>query len=309
MSWLIAVLVGHFINAAAFIIDKVLLTKSIKHPFAYTFFVGVLGLVVLVLIPFGFELPTRNTLLLIDLASGAFFTFALFFFFQALQSSDASRIVPFVGGAIPLFTIGFEVLFLDARFAPSQLFAFAILIAGTVIIARDDNPRAARKQTTRVGSGQGAAWGKALAAALLFAAAFGFTKIAYNTQPFLSAFIWSRLGAAMPVLLLLVVPAHRVAVREAVNIFKEKSGLLFLIGQGLGATGFIFVNYAISLASVSVVNALQGVQYAFLLIMAIVASLKYPNILKESMTKRGLMMKIGAVVFIGIGLYLITLNS
>lgn len=305
MSWLIAVLVGHLINAVAYIIDKVLLTKSIKEPFAYTFFIGVLGLFVLVLIPFGFEMPARAALLLIDLASGIFFTLALFFFFQALQSSDASRIVPFVGGAIPLFTIIFEALLLGSHFTSVQFFAFAVLIAGTVVIARDDNPHAVRQKSDKNKKLERSAWGKAFAAALFFATAFGFTKIAYNTQPFLSAFIWSRLGAALPVLILLVIRANRIAVRDAVSIFKEKAGFIFLVGQGLGATGFIFINYAISLTSVSVVNALQGVQYAFLLIIAVIASLKYPNILKESMTRRGLMMKIGAVVLIGVGLYFI----
>lgn len=303
MSWLIAVLAGHLLNAVAYVIDKFLLTKSIKDPFAYVFFIGALGLLSLLLIPFGFEVP-RATLLIVNLFSGIFFTFALLFFFQALQTSEASRIVPFIGGAIPVLTIGFEIAVFRTQFLPMQIVAFALLIAGTVLITRDDPARQSR-HTARERQRALRPWLKAFTAAALFAAAFGLTKIAYNTQPFVSAFIWSRIGGAVPILLLVVSARNRSAVRNAVQIFHEKAGMLFLLGQSLGAVGFLLINYAIALTSVAVVNALQGVQYALLLMMAVIASVKYPNILKESMTHKGLVIKILAVVLIGFGLSII----
>ena len=47
MSWLLAVLIGHLLNAVSFVLDKVLLTKSIQNAYAFTFFIGLLGLAAL----------------------------------------------------------------------------------------------------------------------------------------------------------------------------------------------------------------------------------------------------------------------
>lgn len=308
MNWLAAILVGHLLNAFSYILDKVLLTKSIKNSYAFTFYVGLLGLLAVIFIPWGFTVPPTK-LLLLDLVGGALFMIALLFFFLALSGKEASRIVPFIGGAIPVVTWIFELLFLEERLNTVQFSAFIILIIGTVLIAIDHKPkpseasvRAAATKITRVNY---KAWVYGLMAAIFFAISFGLTKIAFNTQPFFSAFIWMRFGSFLFPASFLLWPAHRKAIRVSLAIFKEKAGALYLLAQAFGAAGFIFINYAISLTAVSIVNALQGVQYAFLLIMAVIGTLKFPNLLKENMTKRGLVMKSIAVVVIGMGLYMI----
>ena len=60
MNWLIIVLAGHFLNALAFLMDKFLLTKKIPSPFVYAFFIGALGILALILIPFGFNVPSAG---------------------------------------------------------------------------------------------------------------------------------------------------------------------------------------------------------------------------------------------------------
>lgn len=307
MGWITAVIIGQFLNALSFVLDKVLLTKSIKNAYAFTFYIGLLGLLIVIAIPFvDFQVPEMS-LLLIDLIAGAAFSLALLFFFFALQGAETSRVVPFIGGGIPVFTLVFELLFLDFQLNSTQLLAFAVLVFGTVIIALDDKKDGGKTESHSHLSMK-MIWVCAVLAALSFAISFGTTKIAFNTQPFFSAFIWSRIGAfALPAVFLFS-KNLRSEIVKAARIFREKSGLLYLGAQGFGAAGFVFVNYAISLASVSLVNAMQGVQYAFLLIMAVIGTLKYPNLLKESMSKRGLVMKIIATVIIGIGLYLVAIT-
>lgn len=311
MSWLAAVLIGHFLNAVSYVLDKVLLTKSIKNPFAFTFYIGSLGLLALVFIPWGFELPPAGALA-VNLTAGALFSAALLFFFLALSSKEASRIVPFVGGAIPVVTWIFELLFLDERLNNYQFFAFVFLIGGTVLIAVEDKQKKKQKVAAPVAHKQASSsktWFAATIAAIFFATSFGLTKIAFNAQPFFSAFIWMRVGGAIFPLFFLLWRGHRLAIAQALSIFKEKAGVVYLSAQLFGAAGFIFINYAISLTAVSIVNALQGVQYAFLLIMAVIGTIKYPNLLKESMGRRGLAIKIVATAIIGVGLYMIAQNS
>lgn len=307
MHWLVAVIVGHLLSAVSFVLDKVLLTKSIQNTFAFTFFIGLLSGSIAILIPFEFaqfEVPSAGMIVL-NLAVGALFILALLFFFFALKGGEASRVTPFIGGLIPVLTLVFEVLFLNGSFTTIQLAAFAILVIGTIVITIDpDNADAKTKEKQGL-----RAWMYGGAAALAFALSFGLTAIAFESQPFWSAFIWTRFGSVAVVLVFLFWKSNRVAIRESLSLFKEAAGWIYLLAQSFGAGGYIFINYAISLASVSLVNALQGVQYAILLLMAILGSVVNPSLLGESMSKRSLSIKIVGVVIISIGLYLVTQTS
>lgn len=304
MNWLLAVIIGHLLNAVSYVLDKVLLTKSITNAFAFTFWVGVLGLASVAMIPFGFDVPSAG-LILLNAVTGILFIAALLFFFLALQGAVASRIVPFIGGTIPVLTLVFELLFLEPVLTPVTLVAFGILVFGTVLIAIDFDTRGENTKQK-----QGArAWVYALIAALLFAVSFGMTKIAFESQNFFSAFVWMRWGSFLFPATFLLWKKQRRAIVESAKLFREKAGALYLLAQAFGGAGFIFINYAVSLASVSLVNALQGIQYAFLLIMAFAGSIVYPKLLHESMSKKSLAVKSVAVVVIGIGLYMISVYA
>ena len=319
MHWLLAVVIGHLLNSVSFVMDKVLLTKSIKNPFAFTFFIGVLGLGVLALVPFADSLFGVEMLGLlpfdfmipgaqngfIDIVTGILFTLALLFFFLALQGAEASRIVPFIGGSVPIFTWVFEFFVLDTVLSAIQFIGFAILVIGTVLIALDiDHKEESEEKPQGV-----KAWIFGLLAGVAFALSFGFTKIAFDSQEFWNAFIWMRFGSVLPVFFFLFHKKIRKAIIDSFSMFKEKAGFLYLIAQGFGGGGFIFINYAISIASVSLVNALQGIQYAFLLLLAVLASIKSPDLLKESMSRKGLILKVIATGIIGVGLYIVAVNS
>lgn len=300
MNWLVAVLIGHLLNAVSFVLNKVLLTKEIQNTFAFAFWIGILGLLAVVLIPFGFDIPSTAGIIL-NLVTGALFIAALLFFFFALKGGEASRVAPFIGGIIPILTWIFEILFLDVSLTGGPLFAFFILVIGTIIITVDIDNSDGHKEK------QGAkAWAYGFFAALAFALSFGLAKIAYLDQEFFSSFVWQRFGSLLFVLLFLFSASNRKAIAESVSLFKEKAGWVYITSQAFGGVAFLFINYAISLASVSIVNALQGVQYALLLVMAVVGSIFYPKLLQESMSKKSLAVKILGVIVIGIGLYMVS---
>ncbi|MCX6784818.1 MAG: hypothetical protein NTV81_02690, partial [Candidatus Komeilibacteria bacterium] len=92
---------------------------------------------------------------------------------------------------------------------------------------------------------------------------------------------------------------------KAFKLIFSKIGLIYWGDQLLAAAGFLSINYATSLASVSLVNALQGVQYAILFILAVLASIFYPKILKESIERGTLILKTISIICIGLGLFLL----
>ncbi|MDZ4221326.1 MAG: DMT family transporter [Patescibacteria group bacterium] len=295
MSWLIAVLAGHFLNAFAFLMDKFLLSsKRIPSPFVYAFFIGALGILALVLIPFGVVVPSAPEMVR-ALIAGATFILALVFFFAGLKENEASRVVPLTGGFVPAFTFVLAYFFLAERLGQTEILAFGALVAGGVLITLE-----------RKGKGSAKGYVYAVVAAFIFAVSFVITKQVFDEQGFVSGFVWSRIGGFAMALSFLLIPSARYGIfHQPKQKGGAKTAVLFFAGQAAGALGFTLVNYAISLGSVSLVNAMQGTQYAFLLIMAALLSKKFPKVLSEHLSGRVLVQKIIAIILISIGIGLI----
>lgn len=295
--WLPIVIFAYFLNAIAIVIDKFLLGKRIPEPVVYTFWIAALGLLAVVLLPFGFALPDWQGWA-IDFLAGFSFVAALLAMFTALKQTEASRVSPFIGGLSPIFVFLIAFLFLGERLAQREIWAFLFLLLGSFLISLDFGE--VKKSGRR-------AFYFAFLAAFLFGLSYGLTKLVFNQQPFISGFVWIRVGAFVGALFLLLWPKARQAILHPPATAGETKGI-FLFGQACGAGSFLLVNYAIALASVTLVNVLQGVQYVFLLAMTIFISQKMPQLFREKTTKAIILQKIAAIVLIAAGLALIALK-
>jgi drug/metabolite transporter (DMT)-like permease len=314
MSWLFLTIISYLMLAVVNLGDKFVVDKLIKSGKAYAFAVGLFSAVVFVIAPWFLEWP-GIFLFLVNIIAGAFFVFALWTMYEALKIGEASRVVVVIGGIIPIFTIIFSILFFGEKFSPNQWLGILFLLAGMIIISfvisRRKKWRAFWGRLFSVFSG---GYNKkwiflAIISALLYSLFFISTKYAYNHQEFLSSFIWIRGGSLLVVLLFLIDRKDR---REIIKSFKAKPGGktkvgkgFVLINQALGSVGFILQNYAVYLGPVAVINALQGIQYAFLLILGIFFTIFFPKILREDISRSVLLKKIMAIILIGIGLYFI----
>ncbi len=298
MNWLVVAIVAHFIFALVFIVDKFLLSKTVLQPRAYAFYVGLLGIFALLLIPFGFTLLPAGQIAA-SLIAGVLFVLAILFFYKLIQIGEVSRITPIVGGAVPVFTLILTYSFLGERLTNSQLVAFFLLVLGGVIMLWP------RKDRINSLTGQASLTKKltlAVMAALFFAGSFVLTKFIFTEQPFINGFIWVRLGGFLGAWLLFFWPGSRQVIFKTTETIKIKSVGLLISNKTLSALAFILLNYAIFLGSVTLVNSLQGIQYAFLLIVALFLSKKFPQILKEQISRGMILQKIMAISFIVLGL-------
>jgi len=299
MSWLLITLSSYLILAIVFLIDKYLLMGPIPNPKVYAFYSGILGVLILLLIPFvGFSIPLPSQIILSFLA-GFFFIYGIFWFYKALQLFEPSRIVPAVGGMLPLFTFGLIYIFSTEKetFSLSEFLAFILLILGSALIAYEKSKKISLKNLQI-----------SIITALLLAFYFVLAKYIYIAQPFWSGYIWIRIGAFLTALCFLLFSTD--VKKEILKKRKiiPKSTSLFLFNQGLGAGANILQNWAVALVPlvyVAMINALQGTQYVFLLIFTIFLSLKFPKILKEEISKEVLVQKIIAILLIGGGLSLL----
>lgn len=300
MSWLIIVIVAYFLNALAAVVDKYLLSKRVPQPIVYTFFISVLGLFAIFLIPFGFEIPSIF-LILLSLITGISFTFALLYLFSALKDDEATKVMPFIGGLQPIFIFILSYFFLKERLNNIQLLAFIFLVLGTFFITLNFNFKKIFKDKIFL---------EALISTFLFALGYFLTKIIYQNHPFISSFIWIRFGSLLAAASFLVFQKSR---RKLINTLKPREGrkrgtsTIFVFGQICAAFSFLLINYAIKLNSLSLINGLQGIQYIFLITIVIILSKRFPQILEERLAPKVLVQRILAIFFISLGLLFLTL--
>jgi drug/metabolite transporter (DMT)-like permease len=306
MSWLIYAIIGHLANGVAFAIDKSLLKSAFTRSATYAGLVGILSTVVLFAVPFVDNWP-RGGGWLLSVLSGVTFILALWAFFGALARAEASRVVPIVGSLIPIFTLAGSFAFLAERLSDRTFIGFGLLILATFILSSGKASERPSSQTVWL----------AVTAAILFAVASITGKAVYDASGFFGAFVVSRLAAALTALGLLALIDVR-AGQEALSIFVPSRGgrskgkqpgkiaaIMALVGQGLGAAGFVLVQYAMSQGSASLVNALQAVQYAFLVLLALALRKRALQLLGEHLDKRTLILKAAALVLTAIGMYLL----
>lgn len=310
MSWVYVALAAYLLLAVANLLDKFLVDNVLKNSKAYAFVACFLGSVIFLLAPWFLKWPGWS-LFFYNLVTGGIFAVALWLLYEALRRGEASRILVFVGGATPVFSIILSIIFFKEHFTANQWLGVVCLLAGVFIIAflpvhRSYLARILNKLKLTQEIKKGGLWIAGFSA-LAYSLYFVGTKYAYLEQPFLSAFIWNRLGAALFVLLFLIKKADRQAISE---IFKKSSPrqnkLLVIFNQGIGSFGFILQNYAVFLGSVALVNALQGAQYAFLLVISTLLALMAPRLLKETFSLRITLQKLAAVLIISLGLYFLT---
>jgi len=318
--WLIASISSYFINAGVYVADKFLLSKKIHSSITYAFYVGIWSIFNFVLLPFDFWLPNLHELSL-DLLAGILFLVTLVFWYKALHQSEATRVVPIVGALVPIFSFLFSYMFLGATLSEREILAFLVLINGGVLISVKYTrlfywEEVANRLRGKFGDLIGSAHAvyrptqrlivNSVVSALFFAGYYVLIKYIYTEQPFIGAFVWSRLGTFIAVLFILFVPSWRRLALEKHKGQKSAKNLgFFILVRLLAAVAFIAINWAISLGNVALINALQGVQYIFLFFMVLFISAKYPKIMEEELGGGVMLQKIIGTCLITVGLYML----
>lgn len=297
MNWIFIVIIAHLFYAGVFIIDRYLLKKGFPHPLSYAFWSSIVGVFIILLAPFGFKIPEVSQIIF-SIAAGLVWVLAIISFYTALYKGESSRVVPVVGGLIPILTLFLSFIFLGERLKFQELIAFCLLVSGgtllSLLVEKKVLSSAKRIHLMR-------ALAPALGAAFAFAIYFVITKFIFLHQNFISGLIWIRAGAILGVLFMIIPRAFRQKIfAKSENIRRETIGF-FALDKFLGIFAGLCMYGAIYLGSVTLVNALQGVQYVFLLLLAFLLFRKIPA-LKEQFDKRTLVQKIIAIILIGTGL-------
>jgi len=274
-----------------------LLAKYLKSAAIYAFYVGVFQIVAVVLIPFGVHFLPLNYLW-VSFVVGALFMGAVFIMYKGFLRGETTRVATLIGGSLPIYTFILSYLFLSERLASNQLIAFLFLAIGIVVISFEGFKKAKKPYVLL-----------ALFSGLLFSATFVLSKFVFNNVGFVSGFFWMRIGSALTAIAFLAYPVWRKFILEDLKQPKKeqaKSKGLLVGNQIIGATGFILLNYAISLGSVTLTNAMQGLQYVFIFIISLILG-HWIKEIKEKVNFKIIAQKTVAIGFIVVGLIFLAL--
>jgi drug/metabolite transporter (DMT)-like permease len=303
MSYVLIATIGYILNATAILTDKVNVDVNIKSPAAYTFWIGLAGFATIILIPFGFNIPSPVALLYAFL-SGATFMVALLFFYKSLHFDESSRVAPIVASVNAIFTLLAGALIFAQFLSRQQNLASAVMIVGLIIIATvhwSRHKNELHHLLFMIGAG------------CFFSLSSLFLKEVFFYTPFINGLIWSKIFSTVTVATFLLSPKIRAEVfasKVAKHHFVNKTSRLILVGQICGAIGGLLISYAIYLANPAIINAMQGVQYLFILLVVIALSLLKVSVgLDEQNSKKALIQKLIGAFFVALGLSLLAFNS
>lgn len=271
MAWILLATAGQFINAVVAILDKYIVSdeKVLPRPFVYAFYTCLLTGGWMVIFFLGWipglsdvgipslenvKFPTIQVVAMSFLAAYTFFI-ALVSMYDALKRSDASSAVPIIGAVSALSSFGMSYLFLGTELHENFIWGVVLLSVGTMLVAQTLPKADVIVQVLHSG--------------LFFALHYITMKGLFQETSFDDGFFWSRIGFVLFTLSLLLVPAYFAKIKKQTSGTSKKAGAIVLLAKVLAGISAFMLLKATDMGDVSVVQALGGLQFVFILLIGI----------------------------------------
>ncbi|MCF6276224.1 MAG: DMT family transporter [Candidatus Magasanikbacteria bacterium] len=287
--------IGYVLLAFVFILDKIILSKSVSKPVVYTFYSTIFLLAVFLLYPLGVQ-TLFGVHLFWALFSGLTFGFALWFMFIAIKKGETSHISPFIGGIITVATYIISYFVLSEQLSTFQLFGIGILIFSSFLLSFE-------KSRKHNGFHIGFVW--AIGSGILFALSHVSAKYIYELYPFLTGIVWTRGTTGLVGIITLFFPSvlktFKKRKRKRKTKGKKHVALLIIVTKILGVLANLLVQYALAIGSVTIVMALSGLQFALMFLFILLLTKFLPKIFREYFTRREIFVQTTAILLVVVG--------
>jgi drug/metabolite transporter (DMT)-like permease len=293
---LIAILANGLIGVSL-VWDKVLLdrreTRSVVN---YVFWLGAMSILGLALIPFGFKMPGWEPALL-GFGAGVVHLIANFFYYQALNSGEASETLAIMGGLSPTATVLIAIPLLNQPLGNHNVLGFALMVGGGFVMFLSEP----------------VPWKKILLPVVVSAATFGLTnvmqKLVFNQTGFVTGYVFFTLGTFAGAMLLLVRRPWRERIFKQSKEAPPRSKFWYFVNRFVSGVGSFLIFAAISRASPAVVDAISGMRYAIIFLGAWLLTKFKPQWLREEFTGWTLAGKTIGTVLVVAGLVIVGLED
>jgi drug/metabolite transporter (DMT)-like permease len=307
MSWLLLATIGQFINAIVAFLDKYIVSdeKALPKPFVYAFYSCLLtGFWIIIYYIPGLHLlgiPTldnvhKPTIQVIGMSFLAAYTFfmALVSMYEALRKAEAVNVMPVIGAVSAIATMGMSYLFLEFTLSNNFIWGVIVLSLGTLLVAQSIPKR--NTVLLLVHSG------------VFFALHYITMKGLFMETNFDDGLFWSRIGLVLFALSLLMVPAYFDRITEQTKTTSTKAGVLVLLTKILAGIAAFLLLKATHLGDVTVVQALDGLKFVFILLITVLFSTFLPDsITKHEVRPKEVFRKVLYVAIITVGYFILFL--
>ncbi len=284
MSWILLATVGQFLNAIVAIFDKYIVSDEnvMPRPFVYAFYSCLVTGAWIFIFFLGWipglsgsgipsfanvQSPSLQVVAMSFLAAYTFFI-ALVSMFDALKRADASNAMPIIGSVSALSSFGLSYLFLGAQLSENFVIGVVLLSVGTMLVAQTLPRIDIVLHVFHSG--------------LFFALHYITMKGLFEETSFDDGFFWSRIGFVLFTLSLLLVPEYYKKIKEQTQGTSKKAGIIVLLAKILAGVAAFMLLKATDLGEVSVVQALDGLRYVFILLITML----FAHWLPDSATDR-----------------------
>lgn len=308
MGWILLATLGQFLNAIVAIADKYIVSdeRALPRPFVYAFYSTLLGGTWLGLFAVGL-LPglsdlgmpsytniTAPTLTVVALSFMAGYTFfmSLVSLYDALKHADASNVMPIIGSISALGAFAMSYLFLDATLSTNFIAGVVILATGTMLVAQTLPKSDVVLHVVHAG---------------LFFALHAITmKGLFLETSFDDGLFWSRVGFVLYALSLLLIPTYYKKITAQTKDTSKKTGFLVLGNKLLAGVAAFLLLKATDLGEVSVVQALDGLKFVFILVIGLALAHWLPESATDRDTRPGtIFRKLLYVIVITVGFFML----
>lgn len=285
MQWIWLAVLGQFFNAIVAILDKYIVSdeRAIPRPFVYGFYSCLLAGVWVAIYALGYVpflaalgAPQMSNveapdLVIISMAFFAAYTFflALVSMFDALKHDTPSNVMPVVGAVAAIASVGMSYVLLDTVLANNALLGVMLLAIGTLLVSQANFTLPLALMIVHSG--------------IFFALNLVTLKGLFDMTSFDNGFFWSRVALVLFALSLLLIPAYLKKIRKGTEHTTVAGGAIVLLTKFIGGIAGFLLLTATAIGEVSVVQALDGLKFVFVLFLSYFVTLWWP----QHATERG----------------------
>ncbi len=279
MSWVLLATIGQLINAVVAFLDKYIVSDEqvLPRPFVYAFYSCLLTGFWVVIYFFGyipgltelgmpsFESIKKPSIQVIGMSFLAAYTFfmALVSMYEALKKAEAVNVMPVIGATSALATFAMSYFFLNTPFQTHYMWGVIVLALGTLLVAQTLPKRSIFLSVIHSG--------------VFFALHFISMKGLFQETSFDDGFFWSRVSFVLFALSLLMVPAYFEKITEQTKKTTKKTGVVVILTKVLAGVAAFLLLKATDLGDVAVVQAMDGLKFVFILVIAVIFGATLPD--------------------------------
>jgi drug/metabolite transporter (DMT)-like permease len=296
-SGVLIAVIAHGMIGISLVWDKILLRRpATRNLHSYVFWLGAISIFGLLIMPFGFHVPSLKVMG-IAFGAGVLELVANWFYYAALQAGEASHTLAVMGGFTPLATVLLALPILHSSLGGASPTGFALMVLGGFVMFFSEKVDV-RKILTSV-----------LLASLSFGLVNVLQKVVFDQTNFVSGFVFFSFGTFVGSMAMLIPKSWRRQIFETSEKAEPRSRFWYFVNRFLAGLGSFLLVFAISETHPAIVQAITGVRYVVIFVGAYGLARLRPDLLKEDFTKRAFLGKSTGTLLIAAGLVLVALKG